>query len=169
MSKTQCAMCERRLSEGEIDFPYAPRGEVICESCRLEEYTFDCCRCGGVEEKTERDCVGALLVVARDLPNLAAGIYRIERWPYWSYADVTRIEEYLFAEAGIGTLYPESLKLVSKDIGGCQPEDYDHGGGKGQYACGDLCCGCAAEILEAEKRAADERGRMRDGSGARSD
>lgn len=124
-TEKRCPCCGNDLSGEEIEYPRTDEdGDNICEECYHEKYEFTCCRCQEYGDVADQH---NLLVVFEETSNVAPGIYKIVRKPYYTHAMI-----------GSGWLWPESLKRIA-DVN----PDMDGDG----YPCGHLCIDCQAKVL----------------------
>jgi hypothetical protein len=123
----ECEYCGEELEGEELESPHRdPAGNVMCDDCYEEYFTFPCYLCENSANVEQRN-VGHLLVVNdAEECRIARGVYRIKELPYYTsdYFNMWFIEE--------------ALELTDIPV----PELVGRG-----YPSGHLCYECEQKLL----------------------
>jgi len=95
---TTCTWCGSSLTDPDeiANPPKDADGDIICDHCYNDECMQECVRCEGYYDKSERDKVGALLVIFdADEAGVPVGVYEIVEspWPINDWVDKSAIKQ----------------------------------------------------------------------------
>jgi hypothetical protein len=130
-----CTMCGNRLHNHEVNDPRTnDEGNLVCDDCYREHYTFECCLCGEDDETTHQH---NMVVVFDDQAGVPVGTYRVTGCPYYSCSIL-----------GDGEILPFRVERIG---------DVPNGAESDGYWCGHLCRECQAKY--GNQRTASENGK----------
>lgn len=133
-----CVRCQTTLEDWQAEAPHHdPDGDVLCDDCYYDEYTFDCLRCGE-EVPIEREMdIGTVLLLGDEWANgdLPSGAYRVLAHP-----------AYMQPMIGATELFPHALQWLGP---------YLSTQGNGWRDSGCVCARCERDVLVENLHEAD--------------